>query len=143
MDQETLVYVDLGGASHLVGKLWAHMRKNRESATFEYAPSWLENGQRFALEPALNLGEGAFHTAADRFMFGSIGDSAPDRWGRALMRRPKDAALKKPGNRRALWEKSTIFSRSMTRLGREPCVLLARKAGPSSRITRTPHASRR
>ena len=36
MDTETLVYVDLDGAAHLVGRLWARARKNKEGATFEY-----------------------------------------------------------------------------------------------------------
>ena len=36
MDQETLVYLDLDGAPHLVGRLWARVRKNKESASFEY-----------------------------------------------------------------------------------------------------------
>lgn len=87
MDQEAIVYIDLRGATHAVGRLWARIRKGRESASFEYDRGWLTNPERFALEPALNLGEGAFHTAADRTMFGAIGDSAPDRWGRTLMRR--------------------------------------------------------
>ena len=36
MEKEVLVYVDLQGKPHLVGRLWARMRKERESATFEY-----------------------------------------------------------------------------------------------------------
>src|ERR1700726_1608127 len=87
MDRETLVYVDLDGAPHLMGRLWARVRKNKESATFEYDPGWLQHAARFSLEPALTLGPGPFHTPADAPMFGAIGDSAPDRWGRALMRR--------------------------------------------------------
>jgi serine/threonine-protein kinase HipA len=87
MDKETFVYIDLNGASHLVGRLWARARKNKESATFEYDPGWLQHAARFSLEPALTLGPGPFHTPADAPMFGAIGDSAPDRWGRALMRR--------------------------------------------------------
>ena len=87
MDNETFVYIDLNGASHLVGRLWARARKNKESATFEYDPAWLQHAARFSLEPALTLGPGPFHTPADAPMFGAIGDSAPDRWGRALMRR--------------------------------------------------------
>lgn len=87
MDKETLVYIDLNGAPHLVGRLWARARKNKESATFEYDPGWLQHAARFSLEPALTLGPGPFHTPADAPMFGAIGDSAPDRWGRALMRR--------------------------------------------------------
>src|SRR4029079_4243701 len=48
---------------------------------------WLRHPVRFALEPALTLGTGAFHSAPDAPLFGAIGDSAPDRWGRAVMRR--------------------------------------------------------
>jgi serine/threonine-protein kinase HipA len=87
MDREVLVSVDLDGKLYLVGRLWARVRKGKESATFEYAPAWLEQPERFSLEPALTLGPGPFHTPGDLPMFGAIGDSAPDRWGRALMRR--------------------------------------------------------
>lgn len=87
MDREAFVYVELGGVPHLVGRLWSRTRKGHETATFEYDASWLENPAKFSLEPALMLGPGPFHTGADMPMFGAIGDSAPDRWGRALMRR--------------------------------------------------------
>lgn len=87
MDRGVLVYVDLDGAQHLVGRLWGRTRKDSESATFEYDPDWLKHPAKFSLEPALKLGPGPFHTPADTPMFGAIGDSAPDRWGRALMRR--------------------------------------------------------
>lgn len=87
MDREVLAYVDLNGVPYLVGRLWARTRKNKEGATFEYDAQWLEHRERFSLEPALKLGPGPFHTPADTPMFGAIGDSAPDRWGRALMRR--------------------------------------------------------
>src|SRR5437763_986992 len=40
---------------------------------------------RSSLEPALSLGKGQFYTR--RSLFGSLGDSAPDRWGRTLMKR--------------------------------------------------------
>jgi hypothetical protein len=86
MDREALVYVDLAGRPHLVGRLWARARKDKESATFEYDKTWLEHKEQFSLEPALRLGPGPFHTTADVPMFGAIGDSAPDRWGRALTR---------------------------------------------------------
>lgn len=97
MDREALVYADLQGAPHLAGRLWAHTRKSRESATFEYDPSWLRSAEHFALEPALQLGEGAFHTASNKLMFGSIGDSAPDRWGRVLMRRAERRRAERAG----------------------------------------------
>ena len=87
MERETLVYVSLGGEDHLVGRLWTRIRQGRESATFQYDEDWLRNPERFALEPALTLGAGAHHTGAGRALFGALGDSAPDRWGRALMAR--------------------------------------------------------
>lgn len=37
--------------------------------------------------PALKLVTGSFHVSADQPLFGAIGDSAPDRWGRLLMYR--------------------------------------------------------
>jgi serine/threonine-protein kinase HipA len=87
MDREVFVHVDLQGAPHLVGRLWARIRKDRESATFEYDKGWLAHSERFSLEPALKLGPGPFHTPSHKPLFGAIGDSAPDRWGRVLMRR--------------------------------------------------------
>ena len=86
-DRQLPVYVDLEGAPYLVGRLWARSRKGRESATFEYDASWLRHPARFALEPALMLSRGPQHTAAGRRLFGALGDSAPDRWGRLLIQR--------------------------------------------------------
>jgi serine/threonine-protein kinase HipA len=86
-DRALLVYVDLEGTPHLVGRHWGRSRKGKESATFEYDATWLDNPLRFALEPALTLGKGPHHTIAGRLIFGAIGDSAPDRWGRVLIQR--------------------------------------------------------
>jgi serine/threonine-protein kinase HipA len=87
MNREIFVYVDIQNAASLVGRLWTRVRAGKETATFEYDKSWLNNPYRFSLEPALTLGPAPFHTAQGRPLFGAIGDSAPDRWGRALMRR--------------------------------------------------------
>src|SRR5438445_7981120 len=50
MDGEVLVYVDLDGVPRLAGHLRTRLRKNKESATFEYDPEWLRHPARFALE---------------------------------------------------------------------------------------------
>ena len=97
MDREVLVYVDLQGTPYLVGRLWARVRKDRENATFEYDKGWLEHRERFSLEPALKLGPGPFHTPSDKPLFGAIGDSAPDRWGRVLMRRAERRRAEREG----------------------------------------------
>ena len=97
MEKEVLVYVDLQGTPHLVGRLWMRDRRDRESATFEYDKSWLAHPNRFSLEPALKLGPGPFHTASDQPLFGAIGDSAPDRWGRVFMRRAERRRAEREG----------------------------------------------
>jgi serine/threonine-protein kinase HipA len=97
MDKDVLVYVDLQGTSHLVGRLWGRTRKGRESATFEYDKSWLAHPYHFSLEPALKLGPGPFHTPSEKPLFGAIGDSAPDRWGRVLMRRAERRRAERQG----------------------------------------------
>jgi hypothetical protein len=43
MDREVFVYFDLQGEPILVGRLGSRIRKGRESASFEYDPSWLEH----------------------------------------------------------------------------------------------------
>lgn len=103
MDREILVY--LHDATVLVGRLWSRVRRGRESASFECDPGWLERAGRFALEPALMLAPGPFHTSTGKALFGAIGDSAPDRWGRALMRRAERRRAAREGRTpRALFE---------------------------------------
>lgn len=87
MQHAILVYVDLGGIPMKVGQLWGRFRNGRESMSFEYDRDWLNHPKRFSLDPALKLVAGSFHAASDKPLFGAIDDSAPDRWGRLLMRR--------------------------------------------------------
>lgn len=86
-DRKVFVSVELEGTLHLVGQLWTRSNRGKEGASFQYDESWLNFNERFALEPAIQLTGGIYHTGADQSMFGAIGDSAPDRWGRVLMRR--------------------------------------------------------
>ena len=95
METELLVYIDLEGESHLVGRLWTRSRKDRESASFEYDKRWLASSLSFPLEPALTLGPGPFHSSDT--LFGAFGDSAPDRWGRLLMRRAERRRAEREG----------------------------------------------
>jgi len=92
--QQIYVSIELGEETHKVGKLWFHQRGARQSASFEYDPDWLKHSEKFALDPALQLTSGAFHTTPDQILFCAIGDSAPDRWGRVLMRRAESVRAK-------------------------------------------------
>jgi serine/threonine-protein kinase HipA len=90
--REIIVWISLGKENIPVGKLWFNLHKGKETVSFEYDSAWLKHSEKFALEPALELTEGAFHAAVS--VFGAIGDSAPDRWGRVLMRRAESKKAK-------------------------------------------------
>jgi len=81
------VHISLDETTYRVGTLYRQAARGRESVTFAYHEDWLVNAKRFSLEPGLHVGEGAFHPGGDREIFGAIGDSAPDTWGRRLMQR--------------------------------------------------------
>lgn len=101
----TKVFVEVGGNVHLAGVLHVAASRNRQRGVFQYDPGWLENAHRFPLEPALALNEGQYVPREDRAFFGAIADSAPDRWGRALMMRDERRRAKVEGRApRALTE---------------------------------------
>ena len=87
MERELFVYMDRAGTPTLVGRLWIRAHQRTESATFLYDADWLRRTGAFALEPALPLSPAPHHTPPGKALFGSLADSAPDRWGRELMRR--------------------------------------------------------
>ncbi|SPE58483.1 HipA-like protein [Verrucomicrobia bacterium] len=97
MNREIEVHVDLDGQPHLVGRLWSRVSKGREGASFAYDPAWLASPLRFPLEPALSLDPGSHHTREGRSLFGALGDSAPDRWGRMLMKRMERRIAEREG----------------------------------------------
>ena len=81
------VHIELAGLTQRVGLLRRNRGRRGETISFEYDDVWLKNPNCFSLEPALSLTSGTFHPSQDRAIFGSIGDSAPDTWGRQLMQR--------------------------------------------------------
>lgn len=81
------VHIDRDGRTHLVGLARSNRVRGKEVIGFEYAASWLNDPEGFAIEPSLGLTPGAFNPPAGQAVFGAIGDSAPDTWGRRLMQR--------------------------------------------------------
>lgn len=87
MSVETDVYVSITGIDVLAGRMYAHRRRNTESATFTYAESYLGHPDAYPLDPSLPLASGAHQTPLGHVMFSAFADSAPDRWGRNLINR--------------------------------------------------------
>ena len=112
-------YVDLYGDVRRVGTLYRLPAKDRETISFDYHQDWLEFDGRFAIEPSLRVGEGRFYPEQGREMFGAIGDSAPDTWGRQLMRRSERRRAEAEGrNVKTLHETDFLLGVSdISRLG--------------------------
>lgn len=91
------VHIDLDRRSHRVGLLRRQAARRAETVTFEYDEAWLRDGKRFSIEPALVLTRGLFPPAKGQAIFGSIGDSAPDTWGRRLMQRAERRQAERDG----------------------------------------------
>jgi len=121
------VFIDFAAGLKRVGTLHRGPRRGGEAVSFEYHASWLGDSARFSLEPALTLGRGAFAPAAGLPLFGSIGDSAPDTWGRRLMQRAERRRAARAGHAvRTLLETDYLLGVSdISRLG----ALRFRRAG--------------
>ncbi|GJL84088.1 MAG: phosphatidylinositol kinase [marine bacterium B5-7] len=91
------VHIDLEGQVRPLGILHRQASRRGETVTFEYDETWLGDVNRFSIEPALTLTAGAFPPQAGQPIFGSIGDSAPDTWGRRLMQRAERRLAEREG----------------------------------------------
>lgn len=113
------VFVDWPDAPMAVGLLRRHASRGRETVTFEYDPCWLQRPDSFSIDPMLPLTPGVFRPPADTDMFATLGDSAPDTWGRMLMRRwERRMAEQQQRNVKSLQETDFLLGVSdITRLG--------------------------
>jgi serine/threonine-protein kinase HipA len=113
------VHIDLQGTTRSLGLLRHHSSGRGETATFEYSAEWLESPDRFSIEPALGLTKGLYAPPAGQSLYGSLGDSAPDTWGRRLMQRAERRNAEREGRRvRTLGELDYLLGVSdETRLG--------------------------
>ena len=121
------VHIDLDGRTRQIGLARSNRARGTEIIVFGYDDAWLEDPDRFSLEPALALGPGAFAPPAGLATFGSIGDSAPDSWGRRLMQRAERRLAEREGRAvRTLLESDYLLGvADETRLG----ALRFRRAG--------------
>lgn len=85
MEQPVFVHLDFQEKTIPVGTLWVHQKQGRQTASFEYVESYRSLPGHFALEPALMVTAGQYHSRHP--FFGAVSDSAPDRWGRKLIQR--------------------------------------------------------
>ncbi len=89
MQKTIYVYENwVGNNPTLMGRLYVDCTRGTEHYSFEYENMWLEKGlTAYTLDPDLMLYRGRQYVPLDKSNFGVFSDSAPDRWGRMLMKR--------------------------------------------------------
>ena len=113
------VFLNAYGKLRRVGILRRHAGARRERVTYAHDPNWLAAPEAFQFDPALPLVQGTIAPPGGREMFGTLGDSAPDTWGRELMRRSERRLAEQEGRQvRTLHEADFLLGVSdETRLG--------------------------
>ena len=101
---ECLVTVQMLGEDVPCGRLFTHVRRGVETASFVYDRAYLARADAFPISPDLPLSEGTLHAPA-RSLFGAFEDCMPDRWGRNLLvRAERNAAREEGRTARSLFE---------------------------------------
>lgn len=74
--------------AELIGELTVNEVRGKEVFSFSYHDSWLQNTFQYSIDPDLHLYPGTqYQYDENKPNFGIFLDSAPDRWGRVLMKR--------------------------------------------------------
>jgi serine/threonine-protein kinase HipA len=130
------VHLSLDGETQRIGSAHSNRARGKETVVFEYDDEWLKSADRFELEPDLPLTRGGFAPSDGKTIHGSLGDSAPDTWGRRLMQRAERRQAEKEGRAvRTLMESDYLLGVSdETRLG----ALRFRRIGGEVFLAETP-----
>ena len=88
MAKKTKITVALGCDLQVVGELIFESDQGRQHSAFRYHDDWLESSAGFALSPAMPLRTGweTFSGLAQHCLPDPISDTAPDSWGRGVVR---------------------------------------------------------
>lgn len=80
----------------MLGRARRQQSNAKSVLSFAFDPDWLRRGPHLVLDPTLVLHEGDQYRSD---LFGIFADTAPDRWGRTLMKRREAAAARQEDRR--------------------------------------------
>ncbi|OFY43709.1 MAG: toxin HipA [Bacteroidetes bacterium RBG_13_44_24] len=110
--KEILVFFDRDGKGgfFFMGTLLAERVRGREIFSFRYSEEWIRRGDSQLMDPDLQFFRGPQYLKDEKPNFGVFLDSAPDRWGRLLMRRKEaNLARKEKRQERQLMESDYLL----------------------------------
>lgn len=85
-DTILFVHADTQTGPVLAGRLHAFAEGGQENARFEPDKRWARDARARILAPLFDLAPGPYLSGGTLPLLGAMGDSAPDRWGRSLLR---------------------------------------------------------
>jgi len=94
-DSPITVVLDFQGNHRRIGLMRRNSVRKSGSITFEYDPTWVKQAGDSSIIPSLPVGPGTFTPPAGHQSIGCLADSAPDSWGRKLMRRAEKRAAQR------------------------------------------------
>jgi len=102
-----------------IGVLRRTPGRGRERVSFQYAEDWIADRDAFPISPEYPLTAGVFIPPAGHDILAPLGDSAPDRWGRTVMRRYEGRAARAEGRRSKVFQETDYLLgvNDETRLG--------------------------
>ncbi|MDR3171372.1 MAG: HipA domain-containing protein [Treponema sp.] len=127
--KDIFVYLDLQdfAAPLLIGILHSEVIRGKEVFSFSADTKWLSHTELYGIDPELLPFQGRQYPRDGKTNFGLLLDSAPDRWGRNLIKRREAIAAKQEKRPpRPLYESDFLFSvydgsrMGALRLKREP-----------------------
>jgi len=100
-NRDIYVYIDWAGLETpiLMGVLNSKVVRGKEVFSFDSDRAWLKHNQCRMLDPDLGQFAGAQYLRDEKVNFGLFLDSAPDRWGRMLMKK-REAILARAQGRK-------------------------------------------
>lgn len=102
-----------------IGVLRRTPGRGRERVSFQYADDWIADPDAFPISPEYPLTAGAFIPPTGHDILAPLSDSAPDRWGRTVMRRYEGHAARAEGRRAKVFQEMDYLLgvNDQTRLG--------------------------
>ncbi|MCE6949679.1 HipA N-terminal domain-containing protein, partial [Cereibacter sphaeroides] len=113
------LFLDEQSGIRRIGELRAVPGRGSERVLFSYDADWLREPDRFAIDQGLPVTAGVHAPARNAEMFPILGDSAPDSWGRNLMKRRERRKAEREGRApRTLFETDFLMGvADITRIG--------------------------
>lgn len=95
-EKKIQVYMNRDSKDILMGYLYIDNIRGKELQSFEYADDWISSEvNKIMIDPSIELYSGRQWPSDERSYFPIFTDSAPDRWGKILLKRKEEYNAKK------------------------------------------------